>query len=688
MDQNTHQDLFATFSTARTGVANSNIDVIRDIADALYAVPPVIDQTFAETCLRAASYLNNTSFLTKDSSFDLSKNLVSNDESKSEVFRNAVLESRNKVFDVVNQCDALVSKLSVDSQNFTSPFATISLLNSTRKGFQPLSIDENKAIDLINNIGFFLELIEQQQDENERNSSSENAAQLSSIDMSFEGFGGSGNAALDMMQFMPDSELISDQKAKDSLALKNFSLNVPKILFTADYSPDGILRGAIVVWRKIPDASGYLIKRRNIFDGEEVTFSVTNDEAKTGYDVIKDYVKTWGLTFYDSVSDDSVFARVDETIFPNSFYIYTIQAYQAASQLSGAIFLVDVIPNNLGTAQRLELQNRLSNIDGKSFESVNPYPFLAQQLLGNSMYDWILAGVNIRHSIDTLDNKDVSLRYSYLPAKLSFIFEQMDAGKFVIPRNVNDVVSNVNLFIGQFGVGQTIQEIFQSIGILYTFDGVEPQENQYFNRLGLRDIADGGVMSVVTSAIDPETYTLDLSTLSTNFPKLLNGILVGETELRDTPKTQNISTEIEISQFESFRAAPNISGDQFLQKFSGFGSNVFDLTLFDGISKLTRSVKFLYDLGYRKAAAIPVAPREVVEAPKSYTGFRTPNSGRILANLDPETGIVTNFIKADGSTTTGQVNRFNGEVSDLKTGEIIGWADTYIQDIQGNMRYY
>lgn len=504
-----HTNLISQFSGARLGSAAGNVDVIRDIADAIHTVPPVIDRKYLEKCQRAASYLKNVSNL--EGRGTLSKPIVPEDDSNDHL-RNLVFAARNSVFDAVAEFDEILPSINLFIPNaapaIENPFAQISLLNAQRIGQEPINISDDEAADLVDSLGIFLTAVDSK---NAQGFSDQDLAHLSSVSISFEGFGGSGDSSLDLIQFVPDTTQVAQQKFDESLSIGDFSLRIPKIVFVIDYSPDGQLRGSIVAWRKVPDAAGYIVKRRNIFDGNEQTYTLTNENVQSSYVAIKEYVTTWALGFYDSLPDDSVYAWLDPGIASNAYYSYTVQAYQITNPAPGSIFSVETVASNLSSVQRLEVQRRLGS--GES----NPYPIVAEILLGNGNYDWILAGINIKQSIDRNDSQINRLGFSFLTTDLQFIFGMMDAGKFFVPKNVGDVIKNVSLFINKFGVSQTIQEIFQSIGILHTFDGVSPQENIYFERLGIGDITDSKIMSAVAASIDPETFILDPNNFARNY---------------------------------------------------------------------------------------------------------------------------------------------------------------------------
>ena len=610
-------------------ISNSQ-SIISDIADALHLVPATVDNDYLNKVTRAASYLGNPS-VEADSDRNKVAQLqatarpaigiytyqnvrapVAGSPGDSEtygVIRNGAMAARNNVFDVVNQVNAFIAR--ANNAGFAppeNPFTVIATLNSNRAGLTPLNIEQTKADELVLNIGKFIDLLKAEREGKlNLNQNVNYAAQLSSPHVSFDGLGGSGNAAIDLMQFLPDMDLLKEQRAAKALEALDFSKRVPRIIFTSDYAPDGIVKGGIIGWNKMNDASGYIIKRKNILDNHEVSYAISNEELNVRYSHIKDYVKAWILTFYDNVDENNVVAYLDGDVEPNSYYTYNIQAYQIRKQTKGTIFNVETTPFKVIDKNKIIQQFAA---EGGNDGTISPYPLLAQIILGDAQYDWVLAGVNVRASINRNDSRTDTRKYSYITAQLPFILDQMDREKFVFPKNVGDIVQNVSDSISEFGVTQTIQEILQETGILYYFDGKDPKENTYFTKVNVAD-SNSDFLSTIVAAVDPETFTLDLSTLATNLPKLLAGGTLNAKDNLDTTKVnrRNVGpTEIVVP--DDSQDPNNQSTDevQLLRNLDINEHSKADLTTFDGLSKFIRTIRIFSDVGPHRGAPITAQP--------------------------------------------------------------------------------
>lgn len=638
-----HTDEIAKWSVARPAFPTSNSqDAVRDIADALHVAPATIDSEYLNRVTRAASYLGNPSSAAEsarqaasfvqplaapffgDYGFPWGSILApwyngqnSSDTNSYGVIRNGAMEARNNVFDVVNRVNAFIAR--AQNAGFAppnNPFTIIANLNAGRAGLTAINIDSTLSSQIITDIGLYIDLLKAENEGKiDLNKNVNHAAQLSSPHTSFDGLGGSGDPAVDLMQFLPDLDLLKEQKALRTLQALDFSKRVPKIIFTANYAPEGIVKGGIVGWQKIPDASGYIVKRKNIFDNKEVAYIISNDELKVRWEHIKDYVKAWILTFYDNVDQNNVMAFLDGGVEPNAYYTYKIQAYQTRKENKGTIFNVATTP--FKTIDPRNIREQFAQIEGEGSESISPYPVLAQLILGNAQYDWVLAGVNVRASIARGDSRTDTRRYSYVTAQLPFLLDQMEREKLVFPKNVSDIVQNVTDSISQFGVMQTIQEVVQETGVMYYFEGKDPKENVYFTKVDVIDEDGSGFLSSVVAAVDPETATMDLRTLATNLPKLLAG---GTVSPKDTLDRANRSikhtepSEIEIPQEANQPNGQNSEDEvQFLRKLDNIDKEQVDLTTFDGISKFIRTIRIFSDIGPHRGA--PVTAQPVIRKP-------------------------------------------------------------------------
>lgn len=542
------------------------------IAAAMKNPPTDLDLEYLEVCSRAATNVGNPIVasrpvghekVTKQSPDKVapwgrvcSPRFVAGSSGAIAGVRNSAMSARNNVFEVIDRVSAFISK--AKNAGFAppaNPFVSIAEHNANGT-----SATVAEAEELTANIKKYVQLLTAERNgQVDVEDQTEHAAQLSSVNISLDGFGGSGNTAVDLMSFIPNMDEIRAQKAKEALAALDFRKRVPKIMFTATYAPDGDSRGCIIGWKKIADASGYILKRRNIFDGNQDKIVITNQEAKENHSRFKNYVKSWVMSFYNDIPLDSVHFMLDTQAPENGFFLYTVQAYQNFQE-SKNTFVVDTVPANLSLTMRRTLRARIEVIDPGAGDTISPYPLLAQALLNDEKMDWALAAVNTRASIIRNDLRSYTRKFGYLGAQLDFLFSAMDEGKFVIPRDPKKVVSNVSQSITLFGVTQVILETLQETGALYHFDGVDARDQSVMKK-DSPDIEGSGILSAVVSAIDPETMTLNLKSLTANLPKL----------------------------------AEETGTHPLVRDLGGDRAGVVDLTTFEGLGRLIRTVRVFAD---------------------------------------------------------------------------------------------
>jgi hypothetical protein len=547
--------------------------------------------------------------------------------------RNGALQARNNVFDFVNRVSSFIAQAT--NQGLAppdNPFVFISNLQAAREtrartlGNSGLGLDVSTtdADTLVFNIGAYVDLLTaQSQGKLDLTKTTNVAAQINSFTLSMDGYGSGGHTATDLMRFLPSADEIRAQKDLELLAAFDFKKRQPKVVFTADYQPGEWLEGMVIGWKKIPDASGYILKRRGVFDQTEKSIQVSNKDLQTSMDHLRDYLNAHILTFYDTIDHNQVWAYLDNSTAPDQLYLYTVQAYQIQNDAKDQLFQVPLNPSNLSSPARAKVLSTLTQLahqyygPGASADDINPWPIISLQLFGNSQFDWILAAVNGRASTNRHDSNADTRRFSYLGARLSHLLDFMDRGLFVAPKNINDAVKAVTESVNNFGVSQTIAEILHETGILYYFEGTEHPKPSGLNRAGTLNVGVSPLLSGIISAIDPETATLDLKTLGSNLPSLLHngGLLTdrasitglklghsgGNPNVHATPQEINVPdpsvTNDEVTQ-----------GDvQFLNQLPATADSVIDLTTYSGLSDLTRTIRLFADEGPNRGGGDTVA---------------------------------------------------------------------------------
>lgn len=563
------------------------------------------------------------------------------DTSDSVAVRNASMQARNNVFDFINRTSAFIAQASNQGlQPPDNPFVLISNIQAAREANAKrvgnsglgLSITSTDADTLVFNIGAYVDLLTaQSQGKLDLTKVTNVAAQINSFTLSMDGYGSGGNPATDLMRFLPSADEIRAQKDLELLSAFDFRKRQPKVVFTADFQPGDELQGMVIGWKKIPDASGYILKRRGVFDNTERSIQVSNKDLQMSMDHLRDYLNAHILTFYDTIDDTQVWAYLDNSCSPDQYYLYTVQAYQIQNDAKDQLFQVPTNPTTLANTARSKVQSTLAQLAQQYYGSpntddINPWPIISLQLFGNSQFDWILAAVNGRASVNRNDSNLDTRRFSYLGARLSHLLDFMDRGLFVTPKNVNDVVKAVTDSVNNFGVSQTIAEILHETGILYYFEGTEQPNPAGLNRAGTLNVGTSPLLSGIIAAVDPETATLDLKTLGTNLPALLNnkglatdrssitGLRLGHAggtggNVHATPQEINVPD-------------PNVTNDtvtqgdvQYLNQLPASQNGIIDLTTYDGLSDLTRTIRLFADEGPNRGGGDTTAQGVTQPAP-------------------------------------------------------------------------
>ena len=527
-----------------------------------------------------------------------------------------------------------------------NPFVVLAQMNASRgTSFDPFNITSEYASDLVFNIKVYIDLLdaENQGGINFNSQDPINVAQLGHVTLSFNGLGGSGNVAADIMSFLPSSDQVKQNIAEQELAVLDFTRRIPYLLFTLDYNQDGV-SGVIVGWKKIPDASGYLIDRHSSFSQENIRTQIDNARIKNDTAMYLNYAKLNALCFLESFDDSAIQLYLDNSLRNDEYYIYTLQAYQERSVSDGKMFSgkSNAVQYNVATFIKIDeiiqqmdpgtrqiigwipavAWNAQSTPIYKTFPStISPWPAIAQYLSTDSMYDWILAATNIRASIIRKDDRETTRKYSYLNAQYDFLKSMAMQGKLVVPADISDFIANIENSIMQFGVTQTILEIFQETGITYYFDGRDPSDNGVFDRAGT-GFTTTSMFHTIASAIDPDTATIDLKALAHNMSQLASnpGTSLNTNIKLETDNTSTVNAkpaELAVPDSDLSNDATADDAFQFISRLGKMDDSVVDLTTFDGISKLLRVVRIYSDFGPNKIKSVSVdQPPEPPKPPK------------------------------------------------------------------------
>jgi hypothetical protein len=560
--------------------------IVQEMAVTLGQPPVVIDATYAQKCHDSAQFLGVATSNSVPASSPIGN---SGGPSLSMVLKNSALADRNAVFDIVDEINASMSKFSSMSVQVTNnPFVQITQIN-----VQTISsaVADQLVADMLTLLSALNSLDPSGQ------GSTTTTAQLSSVRISVDGYGGSGNPAADITAFDAGSPYIAQQKALAALSVFDFTKRTPIVVFTANYAPDQgtSSKGCIIGWRTIPEASGYTLTRTDVFGTKQAQISVNNAALAAQASLLDDYVSTWIINFYDDLTAEDLCLYLDSSISTDSYYFYTVQAYRSQMPDTASIFNVPTAPINLSAAQVTSIKSQLISADPSGqADSVNPWPVISQVVFGDSQYDWVLAGVNVRASVNRNDSLTTTVGYAYLTAQLSFLLSQMANGALVMPTGGSPaaIVAAVTSGLSNYGVSQLVYDVMKETAIFYTLDGLAPSSNQLLGNVGAVDPTTSGILATVTAAIDPETLILNLTTLAANIPGAFAGstfVGVGSNVVPPSGPTQVDSPS---------PADVGTVGNpiQFLQSANlAAGTDYADLTTFEGFGLFFRVIRIFYD---------------------------------------------------------------------------------------------
>ena len=407
------------------------------------------------------------------------------------------------------------------------------------------------------------------------------AAQLASFEVSLDGIvRQTGDPLVDILGYQPDADFIKRKQALESLSKLDFSKRKPYLLFTADVISAGKRSETIICWIKMRDASGYTISKRDVFSGIDFQPStITAQQAQVMTQrLLADPDFRQVLSFYDWVQVDDIVGIIDQSSQPGTLYSYSVSGVQNRAPLNNSPFDTSLNSLYLSPAQA-EMVRRLIAADASSLsstddDSVSPYPALAQVVLGDSGYGWILAGCNMFGSKRRGDSDDETRSFSYIGSKASQILSAAAAGRLFIPTDLNSVHSAIDSGISSYGVSQTILSVLDGTGVTLFASKKDDPGGFQPTQQSLESVSRG--LAKILSAIDPGSATIDPHTLAVN--------LSTHTSSGQQPRyssTSLTSSGVQVPDVGTLDAV--------------FGTGVIDLTTYSGISRLMQIIRTIYD---------------------------------------------------------------------------------------------
>lgn len=444
-----------------------------------------------------------------------------------------------------------------------NPYPRIQAINAQRQPWQALSVSFEDGILLLQAAVELSMVVNGYLTGEIKFDRPQPASQLASFEVSLDGIAPqSGDALSDILGYQPDADFVKRKRALDSLAKLDFSKRKPYLLFTADVMLDGVRsQKTIVCWSKMRDASSYIVKKVDVFG--EKTFAereLTNADLVTSTQrLLLDENFLQIMSFYDWVGPNDFFAFIDDDTTANTLYSYKITGVQVKAPASPFVFDVQMNSLYLSPSQLSQL-NDLIAFGGDT----SPYPYVAQVVYGDPALGWILAGCNITASRRRNDPSEQTRSFAYVGSPPSSIVSSITSGKFFVPTRISDVQQAIENGVASYGISQALLSVLDGTGLTFFISSKDEPNGLRPNLVGI-DAITGGLAKII-SAIDPQTATMDTSSLLTN---LTSPVVVSSTSFG--------------LQFEEAPPAPPIDAE------------IIDLTTYAGIGKLMQVLRVIYD---------------------------------------------------------------------------------------------
>lgn len=502
--------------------------------------------------------------------------------------RDDALEGANVARTAILQRADLIQqvKLEAASNGFIlpdDPFPAFSQLNFLRSIFEPLSITDEQAAVLYETSISLSKVAKAREDGTVSFvRGSDPTHHITHFELSVDGFsGGSADALSAILGYQPDADELKRQRAQEALSRLDFSLRRPRPLFVADRIVDNRRTGAVLCWRKMRDAAGYTVARRDVFvDETKATHLPARDSQERTDELLADPTVLQLLTFYGDLHPSDVVLFHDDSTVPDRVYSYVVSAYQNKAPISRNLFDVPVSQLYLSQAQVQQVRESiLADADGKGIDTISPYPALAQAAFGDSRHDWILAGSNVLASVRRGDGSEGTRRFSYLGARATDILDAVSAGLLVVPTDIVSIQEAVVGSLSAWGVSQTILAVLDGTGTTLYVAG---DDSVGFQATAVAVDASTDGLYRILSAIDPEMAVIDPQNIIANLSVPSRDPFDTVHRPRETPVRGGGTV-----------GTPDVVPS--IPTVSDIGTELIDLTTYEGISRLIRTIRFFYD---------------------------------------------------------------------------------------------
>lgn len=514
-----------------------NASQVYDLMDVQCQPPEVMTPGYVEACSRAAVLLRSPVLVTPTSLqigsllslmarppgvtnpyySSLAPSLTGDFYSRLDV-RNSVFSMKKNCSDVIAKVNALMLRArNADVQISSNPFLTISELIRQRERDQTGNavINESDAGQLIMGVNSLLDFLDKTKNgQIDLNKDVFNVSQISSFDFSLEGFGTFGKVEDEILKFVPTTADFEAIRTREDREANIFRYKIPRVIFTADYAPEGKVRGTLLCFKAL-DASGYQIRKRNVFTGQVYIYTKSSDELKKTTDLYIDYAQAWCGNFYDQIKAEQLVIFLDEETQDDCLYSYSIMAYQ---NLSKGKSLFDVASKAVATPS-LPPGNK-DIVDS----SVNQWEKISTSIHGSAYYDWAVCGVSYRAAeLANVSLADRTKGYSYT-SKAS----EIPANKLKAASQIQDVMKNYYDCVNRMGLDATVRELLVQTGIIAFFESSDALISFYSDRQRLSNSGprSSKLLQAVQTAVDEKMATVDLSLLQTQVSKLFDDFKV------------------------------------------------------------------------------------------------------------------------------------------------------------------
>ncbi|OFX02321.1 MAG: hypothetical protein A3E78_10390 [Alphaproteobacteria bacterium RIFCSPHIGHO2_12_FULL_63_12] len=294
-----------------------------------------------------------------------------------------------------------------------------------------------------------------------------------------------------------DGASIAAAQTEALLGRLDFSHRRPRVVCTVERPTVDGRPGCLVVWRRMPDIDFVRVTRVDVIDDVAVVRTLTRTEVDDETRAQADYLSRWVLPFYPSLSAQELSVFWDQDVTSHSMFTYTILGLQTNRALqdvvpSGKIVVVqptaDLIARVLkrirASAPLIQSVGR-NDLERVDISAVSFYPSLAAVIVGDEMFDWVLAAATYRAATAAGLADDVRRSVSLVGASGDVLTAVAAGGLLRSFEDVTAAAESYTAAVARVGVQRAVAAVLSSVGVLDSFGG--------------------DALSELLSRVDPET---------------------------------------------------------------------------------------------------------------------------------------------------------------------------------------